>query len=146
MARLTLLRGPAGAGKSQRARELLRSNPNSVLADTSATWALVGGIERDPETGLYPVRLDTDPRLDLARYVRRTIARHGLELHLDVVATTSDSAPEAVAVWRTIAEDLRSEFVTETLDPGRAVVEARLIDRDGVLSPACADAVRRWYG
>ena len=117
-----------------------------MLADTSATWALVGGIERDPETGLYPVRLDTDPRLDLARYVRRTIARHGLELNLDVVATTSDSAPEAVAVWRTIAEDLRSEFVTENLDPGRAVVEARLVDRDGVLSPACADAVRRWYG
>ena len=146
MARLTLLRGPAGAGKSQRARELLHTHPNSVLADTSATWALVGGIERDPETGLYPVRLDDDPRLDLARYVRRTIARHGLVLGLDVVATISDSAQEAVAQWRTIAEDLRSAFVTETIDPGRAVVEARLVDRNGVLSPACENAVRRWYG
>ena len=146
MARLTLIRGPAGAGKSQRAGELIQANARTVLADTSATWALVGGIERDPETGLYPVRLDDDPRLDLARYVRRTITRHALVLGLDVVATISDSAPEAVAVWRKIAEDLRSEFVTETIDPGRAVVEARLIDRDGVLSPACEDAVRRWYG
>ena len=146
MARLTLLRGPAGAGKSQRARELLQADPKTALADTSASWVMLGGIERDPDTGLYPVRLDDDPRLDLARYTRRVIARHGLELNLDIIATTSDSAPEAVAAWRAIAEEYGAAFQTETIDPGREVIEARLADRDGVLSPDCAAAVRRWYG
>ena len=148
MARLTLLRGPAGAGKSQRARELLRDNPDAILADTSATWVMLSGIERDPVTGLYPVREDGDPRLGVARYIRRTIANRALELGLDVVATISDSDQAVTARWRDVAAARSAEFVTETLDPGIAAIRARLGDGSGddELSPECERALSRWYG
>ena len=118
-----------------------------MLADLTPIWAAVSGIERDPETGLYPERFEHDPRLELARYSRMVIARRALDSDLDVIATTSDSSTEATDRWRVLAAQAAAAFTVETLDPGREVVERRLSARTGgVLSPACSAAVGRWYG
>ena len=58
---LTLIEGPAGGGKSELLREMLAAGEIDVAADVTALWAATGGAERDPVTGKYPVRLETDP-------------------------------------------------------------------------------------
>ena len=76
---LYLLQGPAGGGKSQLARDMKLAGQIDLLADTTSLWASVGVYERDPLTGLYPVRLDDDPALDpLPVYLQTTVVRYGL--------------------------------------------------------------------
>ena len=53
----TLLSGPAGGGKSQRARELLENSQEPMaLVDFQTIYAAILGIQRDPATGRYPER------------------------------------------------------------------------------------------
>ena len=55
-----LLSGPAGAGKTQEARRLLREAVGPmVAADFQALLVALLLLERDPETGRYPARLDS---------------------------------------------------------------------------------------
>ena len=132
---LKILRGPAGAGKSQ------EIPPGTVRADLTAIWAAVTGAERDAD-GRYPIREDGDPALALAAYLKLTIVRYAKREGLNGVVTTSSSSPEAV-------ERLREAGATagvETVDPGEAVVRRRLADRrTGRLHAACERAVSRWY-
>ena len=60
---LILIEGPAGGGKSELLRELLAAGEIDVAADVTALWAATGGAERDPVTGKFPIRLETDPVL-----------------------------------------------------------------------------------
>ena len=98
---LYLLEGPAGGGKSQLAREMKLAGQIDLLADTTSLWASVGVYERDPLTGLYPVRLAADPALDAALYVQTTVVRYGLSNGLNVAATTSRRGQ--VPRWQSIA-------------------------------------------
>ena len=136
---LSILRGPAGGGKSQVIAARLR--PGEVVIDFTAIWAAVTGAVRGPD-GKFPIREDNDPRLALAEYLRMTAIRQASERELTGYVTTSDSRAEAV-------ERLQAAGATgpvETVDPGESVVRARLADAvTGQLSAQCELAVGRWY-
>ena len=89
MARLILLQGPAGSGKSQLAAQMLAAGEVQALADVTALWAAISGAVRDPLTGRYPVRDPDDVALEAARYIQRALTRFALETGADVVVTTS---------------------------------------------------------
>ena len=141
----TLLSGPAGAGKSAAARELLAELPQGVLIDFQELYAGLLGIRRDPETGRYPERLATHAfALPLAELLRQIAIARALENELDIVATNSDGD----AGRRNYLLGLLGPGAIETiLDPGRDVVTGRLAEHTGgVISQQCADAINRWYG
>lgn len=130
-----ILRGPAGAGKSQ------AIEPGILRADVTALWAALTGAVRGPD-GRYPVREDGDPALRLALYLKAAAVAYAAREGLNGWATTSSSSPEAV-------ERLREQGArgpVQTVDPGEDVVQRRLAEPNGELSPACEQAVRRWYG
>ena len=55
-----LLSGPAGSGKSARARELLsQATKPTIVADFTSLFNAVRLIERQPD-GTFPVRTDRD--------------------------------------------------------------------------------------
>ncbi len=129
---LDILRGPAGAGKSQ------EIEPGTLRADLTAIWAALYGYTRGPD-GRYPERSTTEAAV--AAYVKAAIVRHAAREGLSGVVTTSDSSPAAV-------ERLREQGATgqvRTIDPGEPVVRQRLSGPDGDVSPACETAIRRWY-
>ena len=86
-----ILRGPAGAGKSQWFEA--NSEPGDLWLDITAIWAAVRGLERGPD-GRYPVRLDDDQGLRMAAYLKATGIAFAEREGLDGWATTSSSAPE----------------------------------------------------
>ena len=51
----SILRGPAGGGKSQYFEE--NSEAGDLFLDITTLWAALLNLERDPVTGLYPLRL-----------------------------------------------------------------------------------------
>jgi len=146
MAVLHLVEGPAGGAKSQHVRELLAAGVVSIVADVTRLWAALGGYERDPETGRYPIREDGDPALALALYAQTVAVRQALREGQDVAVTASTRTAEAK--WRAVVEEIDNATMTlTTMDPGRAIVIARLATADdpAALKDACARAVDRWY-
>lgn len=140
---LTLLRGPAGGGKSQRAQRLVDDGAADVLADTTALYAALAGVQRGPD-GRYPPREETDPLLPITTYIRAVVAREAVRRGLRVVVTSSRRDDEDH--WRDVAAEGGADFDAETIDPGRTVILARLADPEtGELSAACDAALRRWY-
>lgn len=139
---LTLVQGPAGAGKSQHTAAMLEAGEAQIVSDVTALWAALSGAERDSE-GRYPVRADDDPALAVARYVQAVAVRAGLEEGADVAVTTSRRGQEER--WQRAADDAGADFRVTTIDPGESVVRARL-SVDGALSEPCRRAISRWYG
>ena len=140
-----ILRGPAGGGKSQYFE--VNREPDDLWLDMTSLWAAVKGIERDPETGLYPVRLDDDPGLRVAAYLKSTAIAFAAREGLKGFTTTSNSSPEAVERLIELGadggvEDVGVGFTEDEL-------HARLIDRlarkDKQLAKQCERAIGRWY-
>ena len=119
---------------------MLEAGEVSVVADVTALWAALSGATRGPD-GRYPVRSEDDPALLAALYAQAVIARNVLDSGADVAVTTSRAGQEPR--WREVAGE-RGLFV-RTVDPGEETVRARLADSDGLISPECDKAVRRWY-
>ena len=153
-----LLSGPAGAGKSQRARELLAEISGlAVVVDFQSIYAALTGDVRGPD-GRYPLR--QDQLLPLVEYLRRAAITVAAERGIAIVATNSDGDPERRSV---LLASLGVGAVERIVDPGRAVVEDRLselLDDDDLpgnrkpgprkpptrrLSKECRKAVARWY-
>ena len=141
---LTVIAGSPGSGKSQHARDLLAAGEVDLLADVTGLWAAVGGYERDPETGRYPVRSDDDPALRTALYLQATAATFAAREGLNIAITTARRGQESR--WRTIAEDNGASFSYSEIDPGRSVVEQRLAGPDEILSLDCRIAISKFYG
>ena len=141
---LTLYDGPAGSGKSQAVKEAIESGEIDAVADLTTQWAAMTGAERDPD-GNYPDRTALDPVIatGLAAYIRRAVVRQGLRsgLRMAVTSGTPGTAPEYAA----IAAELSATFQQRTIDPGETAARARLAGPDGVVSPECDQAIRRWY-
>ena len=139
---LTLIAGPAGSGKSAVAAESLAAGEIEVLADTTALWVALSGARRGPD-GRYPVRDESDPALASALYLQAVAARFALSRGARVGVTTSRRGQESR--WAQMAQEAGVEFNVRTVDPGEAVVRARLSDGDGNLSSECERAIGRWY-
>ena len=123
---------------------MLAASEVDVVADITPLWAAVRGIEREPD-GKYPIRQDSDPaiRSGLATYLRAVVVRQSLALGLRVAITSG--SPRTAVKWQQVAREGDSLFSMKTIDPGEKIVRQRLAV-DGVLSPQCSEAVRRWYG
>ena len=139
-----LVSGPAGAGKSQRAREILRlwraEGVRGVLADFQSIYAAISGDVRGPD-GRYPLR--DDRLLSLTEYIRSTLVRSAAERDFPVVMTNSDGTDER---RRELLRRLGAGANEQIIDPGESVVRAALADPwSGELSPQCNAAVMRWY-
>ena len=137
-----LLSGPAGAGKSQKAKEILATFGGlAILVDFQSIYAALTGDERGPD-GKYPLR--NEALLPIVEYVRRAAITGAVQSEIGVVATNSDGNP---ARRQFLLRQLGPVAVEEVVDPGRDVVEARLTDMTtGELSDDCRQAVDRWYG
>ena len=140
-----LLSGPPGAGKSRRARQVRASmSEPAVVFDFQEEYALLLGIDRDPETGRYPERQDRDRfALSLAEYIRRAAITGAIAREISVIATNSDGDPGRRA---DLLGFLGPGSREEILDPGISVVRERLAGPDGQLSDQCNSALNRWYG
>ena len=136
-----LLSGPAGAGKSALARELLAEQAGpAVAADFQSIVVALLLLERLPN-GLYPVRPDWV--LPLAEYVRRAAVTGARNREIFTVLTNSDGSE---ARRRFLLDQLGAGATERIVDPGRAVVAARLADpATGELSSECEGAINRWY-
>ena len=137
-----LLSGPAGAAKSALARRLLaESSELAAIADFQSVYAAVSGDVRGPD-GRYPLR--DDRLLPLTEYVRRAIITGALARDIPVIATNSDGDPTR---RYSLLSQLGEGATERVVDPGRAVVAARLSDPEtGALSGECDSAIGRWYG
>ena len=139
-----LLSGPAGSGKSARARELLsQATKPTIVADFTSLFNAVRLIERQPD-GTFPVRTDRDNvYLPIAETMRREAIRQARQRGLEIVATNSDGdARRRTALVASLGEGA----VEEVIDPGEQVVRARLADAiSGELSSSCEGAINRWY-
>ncbi len=138
-----LLTGPAGSGKSQAARELLRTGKVDVVADFQSVLAACLLLERDPNTGRFPPRDRAAERLiPLAASIKSAIVSEARARGLTVAATISNGSP---AQRHSLIAELggASERI---IDPGRLVVEQRLADPvTGQLSSQCREAIARYY-
>ena len=123
---------------------MLAASEVDVQADMTQIWAATRGIEREP-SGRYPIRQDSDPaiRSGLASYLKAVVVRQSLRLGLRVAVTSG--TPRTAVKWQEIARENDSLFSLKTIDPGEKIVRQRLAV-DGVLSPECDAATRRWYG
>ena len=136
-----LLSGPAGAAKSALARRLLaESTELAAVADFQAVYAAITGDLRGPD-GRYPLR---DERLlPLTEYARRAVISGAIARDINVICTNSDGDP---ARRQFLLDQLGPGASERIVDPGRAIVAARLSDPEtGDLSSECDSAVNRWY-
>ena len=139
-----LLSGPAGAGKSQLARAILRAWARegrlAVAADFQSIVAALTLAVRG-EDGKFPER--DDRLLPMAEHIRREVIDAARARGISVVATNSDGAPQR---RQALLERIGDGATERVVDPGRSVVEGRLADPlTGDVSPACQRAVGRWY-
>ena len=140
-----LISGPAGAGKTQAARRLLaEATGPMVAADFQALLAALLLLERDPETGRYPARLDAQAAwlLPLVEAIRQTVITFANDREIDVVATNSDGDPSRRAY---LLSRLGPGAVERVIDPGFDVVTQRLSNPDGTMDQQCVEARGRWY-
>ena len=137
-----LLSGPAGSGKSQEARRILReSGEPMIAADFQSIVAALLLLERDSE-GRYPVRPEWV--LPIAEYTRRAVITAARQRDISVLGTNSDGSPERRAKLLGLLGPGATERI---IDPGREVVSFRLADGlTGELSVECKGAIDRWYG
>lgn len=136
---LTIVRGPAGSGKSQYVHDALEDG--QLVADVTLLWAALRGLERD-SNGRFPIRRSDDPALHVARRLKALTVRIAQQETIGGFVTTSSSSAEATQ--RLIEQGAASSGIV-TIDPGRRVVAARLAI-DGELSAPCSRALERWYG
>ena len=135
-----LLSGPAGSNKSALARQLIQENPLMVAADFQALYVALTLAVRDAD-GRYPPR--NDDLLPLTEYLRRAVIGAARQRNVDLVVTNSDGSPERRSF---LLAEMGAGAVERIVDPGEAVVAARLADPvTGELSEDCSQAIGRWF-
>ena len=137
-----LLSGPAGAGKSALARRLWEEHPGlAAIVDFQSFYAALSGDRRGAD-GRYPLR--DEGLLPTVEYLRRAAISAAVSREVFVYATNSDGSATRRAF---LVGELGEGASERIVDPGRAVVSARLADPEtGELSGDCDAAIGRWYG
>ena len=138
----TLLSGPAGGGKTQEARRLLRAaNAPTVVLDFQAILSALLLLERDAN-GRYPPRLASDSHaLPVAEYMRQSGMTAASGQQVDTIVTNSDGNADRRAFLLGRMGPGAAEVV---IDPGIDVVVQRLSGPEG-LTDQCGQAIQRWY-
>ena len=138
-----LVSGPAGAGKSQHARQLrAEASEPAVLIEFQEIYAMLLGLQR-LDNGRYPPRLESDAfAMPMTEYLRRTAISAATARDITPIVSNSDGDPERRRALLGFMGPGSREVV---VDPGLSVVTERL-SVDGVLDPQCQDAISRWYG
>ena len=138
-----LLSGPAGAGKTQIARDLLAQLPQGVLIDFQTLYAALLGILRNAD-GRFPERESHRAyALAMAEYLRRAAITGALNMELDPIVSNSDGSEIR---RHFLLSQLGPGAVERVIDPGVELVRERLTGPDGILSENCNQAIARWYG
>ena len=139
-----LLSGPAGAGKSFRARILLAQlGIFSVIVDFQTIYAALLGIRRGDD-GRFPERSPAQAyALPFAERMRLAMIAVALERQLNPIVTNSDGNRQR---RQFLLERMGVGAEEEIVDPGIAVVRRRLAGPDGRVSDQCEEAIDRWYG
>ena len=151
---ISILRGPAGGGKSQYFEE--NSEKGDLLIDLTSLWASLLALERDPVTGLFPLRLDGSPALRVAAYLKSTAIRFAARENFNSWVTTSNSSPVAVERLREIIGASTGTGTGAGAGAGRIVTvggdltERQIMSRlanpvTGETSEECQKAARRWF-
>ena len=137
-----LLSGPAGAGKSRIARRLWEENPGlAAILDFQSFYAAISGDTRGTD-GRFPLR--NERLLPLTEYIRRAALTGAINREVYTIMTNSDGSP---ARRRQLLSLMGDDAVEQVVDPGRAIIEARLSDPETAeLSSDCSAAADRWYG
>ena len=138
-----LISGPAGGGKSTRAKAALdASTEETFLLEQQELYAALLGIRRAPN-GRYPPRNPAhDYVIPLVEYIRQAAMTAADARNLNVIWTNSDGDPLR---RRNILGRLGPGAVEEVIDPGLEEITRRLEDANGELSDQCRDARDRWY-
>ena len=136
-----LISGPAGAGKTQRAR-LLQQDHGGMVSDFQETYADLLGIERDPATGRYPPRKPEDRYIISIVQEQRRVAIATAQTRGMPIYFTNSLGEEGRR--RALLQSLGETAAEEVIDPGEEEVVRRLSVR-GVLSEQCQEAISRWY-
>ena len=144
-----IIAGPAGAGKTQRARvlmaELLAAGFQPFAADFQSILAALLLLERLPD-GRYPERLDDQAyALAMVEALRTTLIRFAIDDDRPVVATISE--PPTGQRYAALFALFDGQARQETVDPGIEVIVERLT-APGATEPSqqCADAIDRYFG
>ena len=138
-----LISGPAGAGKSQFARQVRAETPGpAVVIEFQEIYAMLLGLQR-MDNGRYPPRLESDAfAMPMTEYLRRTAISAATARDITPIVSNSDGDPARRAALLGFMGPGSTEAV---IDPGLAVVTERL-SVEGYLDPQCRDAINRWYG
>ena len=138
-----LLSGPAGAGKSQRARQVRAETPGpAVVIEFQELYAMLLGLQR-MDNGRYPPRLESDAfAMPMAEYLRRTAITAATARDITPIVSNSDGDQGRRAALLGFMGPGSTEIV---VDPGIEVVTERL-SVEGTLDPDCFAAINRWYG
>ena len=139
-----LLSGPAGAGKSLRARVLLATlGIFSVIVDFQTIYAALLGIRRGDD-GRYPERRRQDAHaLPMAERMRLAMIAFAIQQELRPIVTNSDGNPQR---RQFLLSRMGGDAREEVIDPGITVVRERLAGPGGKVSDQCEEAINRWYG
>ncbi len=106
-------------------------------------YAALLGIDRDPETGRYPERLESDAHaLRLAEYLRRAAITASVARGVRVITSNSDSD---LARRAFLLGELGPGSLERVIDPGFDIVISNLQGPNGATSDQCRLAVERWY-
>ena len=139
-----LISGPAGAGKTQEAKQMLEAATEPmVAADFQSLLAALTLLERQAD-GRFPPRRESQASwlLPLTEYLRMAVIGAAQDRGVDVVSTNSDGSPERRAL---LLSRLGPGATERIIDPGLDVVTERL-SVNGTLSDQCRDAIQRWHG
>ena len=137
---IDIVRGPAGAGKSQYVAS--RLGTAAVWIDFTRLFVALTGQERDPETGRFPVRHSGDGRIALTQAVKEYALREASRRGFSGFVTVSDSRSAVVRELQASGAD--GEVHTIVLP--RGVLRSRLSDPvTGELSAECENALARWF-
>ena len=136
-----LISGPAGAGKTQRAR-FLQQEHGGMVSDFQETYADLLGIERDPVTGRYPPRKPEDRYIISIVQEQRRVAIATAQTRGMPIYFTNSLGEEGRRL--ALLQSLGETAAEEVIDPGEDEVVRRLSVR-GKLSEQCREAIDRWY-
>ncbi len=138
-----LISGPAGAGKSQYARQVRAETPGpAVLIEFQEIYAMLLGLQR-LDNGRYPPRSESDAfAMPMTEYLRRAAISAATARDITPIVSNSDGSQERRAALLGFMGPGSRETV---IDPGVQVVTERL-SVEGYLDPDCRTALDRWYG